>query len=126
MRISTFFQSTLAVTERGKVYAVGEKVAKLAKIETTKFGFYEVPLVDIASLESKPEKKGQPPNAQIKAEEAKAAEAQADEEGALNHLASMFVEEGEAPAAEEVKQPGNAPPSEDSFKVEAVPEELPA
>lgn len=94
VRISTFFQSTLAVTERGKVYAVGDKVAKLAKIETTKFGFYEVPLGEIGA-ESKLEKRDPPPSAPAKAEEAKVPEAPAEDESALNALAGIFGEEEE-------------------------------
>jgi hypothetical protein len=122
VRISTFFQSTLAVTERGKVYAVGEKVAKTAKIETNKFGFFEVPLGDIAP-ESNSDKKDPSPSAQEKSEEPKASEPPADVESALHSLASMFGEGEEAPKPEEVKQPSDAP-SGDSSKMEKVPDAL--
>ena len=43
-QINTFFQVTIACTEKGKVYAVGDKLAKMSKIDNSKFGFYEVPL----------------------------------------------------------------------------------
>lgn len=35
---------TIAVTEKGKVFAIGDKLAKMAKLDNSKFGFYEVPL----------------------------------------------------------------------------------
>ena len=36
----------MAVTERGKVFAVGDKLSKTCKIDNAKFGFFEVPLGD--------------------------------------------------------------------------------
>lgn len=45
VQIASFFQVTIAVTEAGKVFAVGEKLAKMIKLENPKFGFYELPLV---------------------------------------------------------------------------------
>ena len=54
VQISSFFQVTIAVTEAGKVFAVGEKLTKMismeisltfVELENPKFGFYELPLV---------------------------------------------------------------------------------
>jgi hypothetical protein len=47
IQIATFFQVTLAVTESGKVFGVGDKLAKHLKIDTTgKFGFFEIPILN--------------------------------------------------------------------------------
>jgi hypothetical protein len=47
VQIATFFQVTLAVTESGRVFAVGDKLAKHLKIDTAgKFGFFEIPILN--------------------------------------------------------------------------------
>jgi hypothetical protein len=46
---------TIAVTESGRVFAVGDKLASILKIETKgKFGFFEIPLADKKETEVKP------------------------------------------------------------------------
>lgn len=34
----------MALSEKGKVFACGDKLAQIASIDNAKFGFYEVPL----------------------------------------------------------------------------------
>lgn len=43
----------MAVTRKGRVYAVGDKLKKLFKIDDERFGFYQLPL-----HEQEPEEEG--------------------------------------------------------------------
>lgn len=36
------------MSEKGKVFAVGDKIAQMTKIDNSKFGFFEIPLGDPA------------------------------------------------------------------------------
>ena len=42
--IETYKRATLAVTRKGRIYAVGDKLKKLLKIKDERFGFYQLPL----------------------------------------------------------------------------------
>lgn len=44
--IETYKRATIAVTKKGRVYAVGEKLKRMLKIKIERFGFYELPLED--------------------------------------------------------------------------------
>jgi hypothetical protein len=44
--IQTYKRITVAVTRKGRVYAVGEKLKKLLKIKNERFGFYPMPMED--------------------------------------------------------------------------------
>jgi alpha-tubulin suppressor-like RCC1 family protein len=44
--IESYKRCTVAVTKKGKVYAVGEKLQKMLKIKNERFGFYPLPLED--------------------------------------------------------------------------------
>lgn len=46
MSIKSYKRITVAVTENGRVYAVGEKLQKMLKIKNNRFGFYKLPLED--------------------------------------------------------------------------------
>lgn len=58
VQLSTFFQVSIGVSEKGKVFGLGDKLAKTCKIECTKFGFFEIPLGELYREKPKqPEKK---------------------------------------------------------------------
>jgi hypothetical protein len=44
--IETYKRCTVAVTKKGRVYAVGDKLKKMLKIKNERFGFYQLPLED--------------------------------------------------------------------------------
>ena len=44
--IETYKRCTVAVTKKGRVYAVGAKLKKMLKIQNDRFGFYQLPLED--------------------------------------------------------------------------------
>jgi len=43
--IETYKRNTVAITSKGRIYAVGDKLKKLLKIQGDRFGFYPLPLV---------------------------------------------------------------------------------
>ena len=44
IQVETFKRNTIAVTRKGRVYAVGDKLKKMLKIKNERFGFYRLPL----------------------------------------------------------------------------------
>ena len=44
--IETYKRCTVAVTKKGRVYAVGAKLKKMLKIQNDRYGFYQLPLED--------------------------------------------------------------------------------
>lgn len=56
--IESYKRVTVAVTKKGKVYAIGDKLKKILKIKDERFGFFQLPLTEqdaIAAAEANKE-----------------------------------------------------------------------